>query len=503
MKHFLLLILVAGLFTPFYAQSLIETLIEIPNREYWPRSLELDAENNIYVLGQENRYNPDRQAYPIYGTAVVGVVVSKLDSATNLFWQQRYPVAYIRFPEGTKTGKDPARELLVEPDGDWYLPYVAGVGLQFCDTTEIKGMDSDFLGMMKGNGDGSLSTDSVHEAMFCERHEICGYFANPNGNGIIVITQEGKGDKQEIRIVALDSMNQRHLIREFESEYKLRNSESVIHDEGILMLGRIGSQLALRKYTVEGDSLYQQIFSNPFSDSVGQYPIQMMMSEDRRIYLLVQKSKGPNLNQYDSAILELDSAGHILKTFVYEDWNIQKIRSMPNGDILALRNGIYGQADDDRLMISLLSDEGEHLAMHGYGADSIYPVDIKVMPNGRFVILGLRFEGWRPGLASAKGILLQDEVAALHTVPHIEEPLDPFEIHLFPNPVQNLLHIQSSTDLQDVRLIDIWGQIIWQSENHLDRDIDIPMQHLASGVYLVEVQTRKGKFQRKIVKQNQ
>jgi len=72
------------------------------------------------------------------------------------------------------------------------------------------------------------------------------------------------------------------------------------------------------------------------------------------------------------------------------------------------------------------------------------------------------------------------------------------ETYVGPNPIKEELHIvlNNSSVLIDVSIFDISGKLILKSTN-----TKIPVSHIKSGMYLVQVSTEKGSFMRKLIKQ--
>jgi hypothetical protein len=70
-------------------------------------------------------------------------------------------------------------------------------------------------------------------------------------------------------------------------------------------------------------------------------------------------------------------------------------------------------------------------------------------------------------------------------------------IGIYPNPVQDVLHIQSSVTIEQAAIYDMNGRIVRQ----VQMTNDIAVQDLARGIYMIKIQTNKGIEIRKIVKQ--
>ena len=70
-------------------------------------------------------------------------------------------------------------------------------------------------------------------------------------------------------------------------------------------------------------------------------------------------------------------------------------------------------------------------------------------------------------------------------------------IQLYPNPTTGILYINSQLAVQDIRLYNTQGTLIWES-NQPTNEIDL--RAFSSGLYVVELQTNMGKLLQRIVK---
>ncbi len=76
----------------------------------------------------------------------------------------------------------------------------------------------------------------------------------------------------------------------------------------------------------------------------------------------------------------------------------------------------------------------------------------------------------------------------------IKEPI----VYVYPNPVSEILHIQSRDPLQQVTFYDVLGQSLMTVHKDFE---NIPVSNLPAGVYFVEVQTLKGVLVKRVVKE--
>jgi hypothetical protein len=70
-------------------------------------------------------------------------------------------------------------------------------------------------------------------------------------------------------------------------------------------------------------------------------------------------------------------------------------------------------------------------------------------------------------------------------------------IKIYPNPVEDILHIQSSATIEQATIYDLSGRIVRQ----VQMTNDIPVQDLARGVYVIKIETKNGIEVGKIAKE--
>ena len=73
-------------------------------------------------------------------------------------------------------------------------------------------------------------------------------------------------------------------------------------------------------------------------------------------------------------------------------------------------------------------------------------------------------------------------------------------LHLYPNPAQDQVHIRlakSSLESSEFQLLDLQGRVL-RTEQFTGNEVLVALHHLASGVYLIRVQTDHGNFTREL-----
>ncbi len=67
---------------------------------------------------------------------------------------------------------------------------------------------------------------------------------------------------------------------------------------------------------------------------------------------------------------------------------------------------------------------------------------------------------------------------------------------IFPNPAKNLVQIKSDSEIEQVRIIDALGKVILAQNN-----TEINVEHLAKGIYTLEISTGNGRIFRKFIRE--
>jgi hypothetical protein len=72
------------------------------------------------------------------------------------------------------------------------------------------------------------------------------------------------------------------------------------------------------------------------------------------------------------------------------------------------------------------------------------------------------------------------------------------QIKVYPNPVENLLHIRSAGTINDLRLTDLSGREVYHSQPE-NETVDILVTSFHSGIYLLSLQTIHGSYHLKVL----
>lgn len=74
------------------------------------------------------------------------------------------------------------------------------------------------------------------------------------------------------------------------------------------------------------------------------------------------------------------------------------------------------------------------------------------------------------------------------------------QIDIFPNPVQDVLQIQSTLEIEQVEMFDVRGRMRWSSGSVLTKELVVPTGNLAIGMYQLFVHTTQGTIVKKVAK---
>ncbi|WP_299384072.1 T9SS type A sorting domain-containing protein [uncultured Lacinutrix sp.] len=117
--------------------------------------------------------------------------------------------------------------------------------------------------------------------------------------------------------------------------------------------------------------------------------------------------------------------------------------------------------------------------------------DVVTMPNN---IGALRVKGNDLYIASGNTISKLDT----NTLSVNEANFNESDFKLYPNPVTNILNIQSTEPITSLQLINIKGQVVCKTNTALK---NLNMGSYKAGLYFLKIETEKGTTTRKVVKQ--
>lgn len=75
------------------------------------------------------------------------------------------------------------------------------------------------------------------------------------------------------------------------------------------------------------------------------------------------------------------------------------------------------------------------------------------------------------------------------------------EIKIYPNPVQNLLNIQSSVQIRQIEITDLSGKTIYKKSKINQNQFEIQTRNFSKGVYIIQIKTDKKSQTKKFIKE--
>jgi hypothetical protein len=107
-----------------------------------------------------------------------------------------------------------------------------------------------------------------------------------------------------------------------------------------------------------------------------------------------------------------------------------------------------------------------------------------------------------PYVSGSKGTYLLDiDVSRISNDVGIENRAVSDDIVIYPNPAQDHITISGLSDNADILLTDISGRIIYRCKSDGVREMQIPVSHLAEGMYFVRISTTTATKTMKLIKQ--
>lgn len=74
------------------------------------------------------------------------------------------------------------------------------------------------------------------------------------------------------------------------------------------------------------------------------------------------------------------------------------------------------------------------------------------------------------------------------------------ETNIYPNPVSDILYINTDSQIKSIELYDVYGRMVLNKTNLTTTDITVDVSHLNSGIYVLRLNTTKGTGDFKVVK---
>jgi hypothetical protein len=79
----------------------------------------------------------------------------------------------------------------------------------------------------------------------------------------------------------------------------------------------------------------------------------------------------------------------------------------------------------------------------------------------------------------------------------IEENSDNTSVNIYPNPAKNLINIKSSDKIENVKIYNLTGQIVFDKMIN-DNSVQINTSEYKSGIYFIKIRTKDGLINKKI-----
>jgi len=88
------------------------------------------------------------------------------------------------------------------------------------------------------------------------------------------------------------------------------------------------------------------------------------------------------------------------------------------------------------------------------------------------------------GITGIKDIIIVNNTSARDMIPN--------NMKLYPNPANNVLHIDYASHIETIAILDITGQVLKQVKNNSGSKLELSIESLDSGLYLIKARTFEG-----------
>ncbi len=190
---------------------------------------------------------------------------------------------------------------------------------------------------------------------------------------------------------------------------------------------------------------------------------------------------------FNGAITSLD-VNNVLNT------GLSRMAVQPDGKIVVV--GWFSEAggQDYGSIVRLNADGSFDDSWTTTGTGLNYPAtDLALTPDGNIYVAG-RF--WGYGGQATGGLIRL-----------LGEPLETLNAHdhslgspkIYPNPSSGVVEIDSDVKIQNIRVVDLRGQMVWSSPVGSTTPSRLHLSHLPQGVYLVEFQGKKLRYVQRLI----
>lgn len=272
-------------------------------------------------------------------------------------------------------------------------------------------------------------------------------------------------------------------------------------------MGAGNSDVYLIYLDINGDTLWTKVFGT-VEDDFG-YSADMYLDTNNTMGFVIGYTSyySPDLAQ-NSYLLHIDSIGNSIAVFPQMETAAEildhiKIRRTDPGKIFFTADLKYAYNEISIIYSNKTSYGLAIQAQQTYGSggnESTNPTDIYRTLDGGYIITGYS-ENWGPGPTSCF-LLKMDSLLAAPNVPVIGmENLHEVSIAIFPNPVEgNYFYINSSENITGVKIYNLTGQLIQvYTTGNQSKSVTLEKPLIASGIYVVEIQTENGVVCKKII----
>ena len=173
------------------------------------------------------------------------------------------------------------------------------------------------------------------------------------------------------------------------------------------------------------------------------------------------------------------------------DLSVVSVVVKPDGKILVGGYFKAYQGTSENRIISLNPDGSKDSSFDAGSGFGNYVATLSMHPDGKITVGG-GFNFYKSSIASARLITLYGD--SLLSTAEVEGTAN---FSLWPNPVQNILHIRNLDTSGSLKIYNLQGKLVYENTD-LAESIDV--SSFASGLYVVHLQTEKGRLVKKFIK---
>lgn len=495
MRKLFLCILVIVCNTLITKAQTFERLIEFPDTLAFAHQIMSSQDNHILILSTAYHY-VEEPGFPINGYGPHGTVISTLNKQGETLWQSVYPT-HVGSASSLPFGNIPTEHFVELYTGEIFLPYSLDVGALVCEENSTTSNVSRKLNGLWVSAESSEIEDTryfTHE--YCANEVILGVFQSVDNTINIVFSDFQNNSHSLIKLRETDET----VIR-YDYDSLLLDIAIIPIDNELTLCGTKAGKVTFTHIDEEGSISWKQLYA----DTIFLDPINTFYQTDIGYTSFVgYRNTASSPFPENAKILYFDVTGNFIEGYEIPSLNIQAVIQLADGSYLVAFIPHNRVEVSSSFGIALINQQGEIIRKKYYGGIHDTPVDIDLISEGEFMVVGNHsIPRTGGGLDSAAIFIVKDQIENLATSIKTVPPNPMFSV--FPNPTSDVITL--SYDFSSFKaplkykIFDSKGRLIQSNTVSSIFNPEIDVDYLTTGLYFLTVSNNEYQVSTKFLKQ--